>query len=66
MSPYAKVFEHGGISRKLKFSKDFLQFFLAELDCFIDLRFNHDKRIYKIDIKGLGCGSLLFEKDEPY
>jgi hypothetical protein len=48
--PHAKVFEQIGIPLTLTVLANFLQFFLAKLECFIDLRLGHDKRIKKIDI----------------
>jgi hypothetical protein len=55
--PHAKEFEQVGIPLTLRVIANFLQFFLAKLDCFIDLRLGHDEKIKKIDTKERGSGS---------
>jgi hypothetical protein len=55
--PHAKVFEQVGIPLTLRVLANFLKFFLAKLDCFIDSRLGHDKRIKKNYTKERGSGS---------
>jgi hypothetical protein len=55
--PHAKVFEQVKIPLTLRVLANFLQFFLAKLDCSIDFRLGHDKRIKKIDTIEKSSGS---------
>jgi hypothetical protein len=55
--PHAKVFEQSGIPLTLRVSTSFLQYFLAKLDCFIDLRLGQVKRVKKLCTKERGNDS---------
>jgi hypothetical protein len=64
--PHAKVFEQVGPPLTLRVLAKFLQFFLAKLDCFIDLRLGHDKRIKKMTLKREAVALMAVGKIEPH
>jgi hypothetical protein len=64
--PHAKVFEQVGPPLTLRVLANFLQFFLAKLDCFIDLRLGHDEKSNKLTLKREAVALMAVGKIEPH